>query len=102
MTKEKIIELADGYFQTFHRQGVTPACKTLTEERTPASRMMDPPSSRLAWKADNLSHAMWMCGEVKRLAATDLAKANRWFGFVQGICWTMGIFSVTEMRGHNG
>lgn len=101
MTKEKLIELSDAYDQILGKQNITAVCKK-DEGNIPANRLMDPASSRLTWKADNLSHARWMCGEVKKLAeAGDIPKANRWFGFVQGILWTMGIFTVGEMRGHN-
>ena len=102
MTKEKILELAEAYRQILGKQHVTPACKTTTESTAPSNHLMDSTSARLQWKADNLSHAMWLCDEVKKLAAIDLPKANRWFGFVQGVLWTMGVFSVTEMRKHNG
>lgn len=31
----------------------------------------------------------------------DVEKAFRWLGFVQGVLWTKGIYTIDEMRDHN-
>ena len=28
-------------------------------------------------------------------------KANRWIGFIQGVLWAHGIFSIDQMKDHN-
>jgi hypothetical protein len=28
-------------------------------------------------------------------------KANRWLGFVQGVLWTKGFYTIEEMKEHN-
>ena len=28
-------------------------------------------------------------------------KFNRWLGFMQGVFWSQGVFTLNEMRGHN-
>lgn len=50
-----------------------------------------------------LHHARFMCGEIKRLVVEEqkLDKAQRWLGFLQGILWTHGIYSIEDMRNHN-
>ena len=102
MTKEKLIELATAYDQILGQKHVTAASQASRESSPPREHLNDAQSARLQWKADNLSHARHMVGEVMKLAeAGDVPKANRWFGFVQGVLWTMGIFTINEMRAHN-
>ena len=31
----------------------------------------------------------------------ELAKANRWLGFMQGVLWRSGIYTLDELREHN-
>jgi hypothetical protein len=74
-----------------------------------------------------LRHALWMLGELATMArhiavalglmpqeplaseaglamALDLRsielKAHRWLGFVQGVLWTQGIYTIDELRAH--
>ena len=49
-----------------------------------------------------LGHAVHMCGEIKKLLGIGKTeKAHRWLGFLQGILWTQGIYTIEEMRNHN-
>lgn len=52
---------------------------------------------------ERLRHASWMCGEVRRFAQDDttLDKAERWLGFIQGVLWGAGVYSIDEMRVDN-
>jgi hypothetical protein len=50
------------------------------------------------FRETSLRHALWMCKKIPELAAD---KQNRWLGFVQGILWANGVFTIGEMRGHN-
>ena len=43
-------------------------------------------------------HLMWMLDEIPNM--TDELKQNRWLGFVQGVFWDMGIYTIDEMREH--
>lgn len=47
------------------------------------------------------AHALWMCGQVKEIATQDLEKACRWLGFIQGVLWVRGFYTVDDMREHN-
>ena len=49
------------------------------------------------------SHAHWMCLEIPGLLETPngFEKANRWLGFIQGVLWTSGVFSIDHMRDDN-
>lgn len=51
---------------------------------------------------DALSHVLWMLYEIQTFAeANNLEKANRWLGFVQGILWVRGIYSIQQMMADN-
>ncbi len=43
-------------------------------------------------------HINWMLDEIAKL--TDEGKIQRWICFIQGYFWTMGIYSIDQMREH--
>ena len=49
-----------------------------------------------------LQHAAWMIEESLAMfvQAEDICKINRWIGFVQGVLWQQGIFTIDQMREH--
>lgn len=49
-----------------------------------------------------IQHCLWMCDEAQRyLDNGKWAKGMRWLCFVQGVCWTQGIFSINDLRDQN-
>jgi hypothetical protein len=46
-------------------------------------------------------HVMWMLEEMKKFGDDDYDKAMRWLGFVQGVLWVDGGWSIDQMRAHN-
>jgi len=51
---------------------------------------------------DPLEHALWMIDNIPEfLDAKRIEKAMRWLGFVQGIFYTEGIYTIEEMKHHN-
>ena len=46
----------------------------------------------------DIEHIQWMLDEIPKIEC--IAKRNRWIGFVQGWYWSMGFFTIDEMRGH--
>jgi hypothetical protein len=52
-----------------------------------------------------LCHVRWMLGQMGSfLRGEDEAqweKANRWLGFIQGVLWCEGVYTIDEMREHN-
>jgi hypothetical protein len=51
--------------------------------------------------AEALGHVLWMCEQTKIFAATDMEKACRWLGFIQGTLWMTGLRTIDEMREEN-
>lgn len=43
-------------------------------------------------------HIEWMLKEIPKIE--DKEKQARWIGFVQGHYWSMGTFTIDEMREH--
>ncbi len=49
-----------------------------------------------------MAHVMWMCSTaLKELEENnDRDKANRWLGFIQGVLFCVGHYTIDEMRAH--
>src|SRR5208282_2875827 len=48
-----------------------------------------------------LQHAAWMIEECLVMKfPDDMYKINRWIGFVQGVLWKEGIYTIDQMREH--
>ena len=51
---------------------------------------------------NRLQHVCWMCHMAEHhLEEGKIEKANRWLGFIQGVLWCEGFFTIDEMRAHN-
>lgn len=48
--------------------------------------------------AEKLRHLRWMLSAIPGLP--NAVKAERWLGFVQGVLFATGVFSIDELRGH--
>lgn len=49
-----------------------------------------------------LAHCNWMLDEMEEyLEDGRLEKVNRWLGWVQGVFFVCGIFTLDELRSHN-
>ena len=90
MTPEHIRSVAQHYSEKFIDLGVPLVKHTPTPGVCPDTRQTQ-------------SHAHWMCLEIPGLLETDngFEKANRWLGFVQGVLWVSGVYSIDDMRDDN-
>lgn len=65
-------------------------------------RLSHVPPQRGAIHLEPLPHVVWMLGEMRFLVKEQNAEAwdkvGRWLGFVQGVLWVRGIYSIDEMR----
>ena len=60
------------------------------------------PKDRQPMPSESLAHARWMCQEAIALVRAGKAdKANRWLGFIQGVLWSAGTFTIDQMKEHN-
>ncbi len=50
-----------------------------------------------------LSHALWMVTQTLGFFEKgEYERAFRWFGFIQCVLWTQGLYTIEEMRTHEG
>jgi len=76
---------------------MTPESKILDFYRSEFVRLkVKPQRSGVA-----LQHAAWMIEECLVMKfPDDMYKINRWIGFVQGVLWKEGIYTIDQMREH--
>jgi hypothetical protein len=48
-----------------------------------------------------IQHARWMVEELLGREEMPEDKLNRWLGFIQGVLWCTGKYSINDMRHHN-
>lgn len=94
MTPAQVRYAASKYAARLGGMGVRPSCAPLVAAGLPA--------------AAQLGHAMWMCSELEGMSergemssAHAVEKAMRWLGFVQGVLWAAGVYSVDDMKDDN-
>ena len=83
MTKEKletIIKLYDGVL----------AGLTVGPDKTDTSKTGMDTGWQNTWK-----HLRWM---LQEMPVDDPEKAARWLGFIQGVLWRGGLYTIDEMR----
>lgn len=58
--------------------------------------------SRSHSPSQQLGHCMGMLDKMEVfLHEGRIDKTYRWLGFIQGVFWSLGIYSLTEMMNHN-
>jgi hypothetical protein len=89
MTPEQVILVADRYITL-----LPTIAGFVSPERCPSS-VVDPDSLTAR------KHVLWMCEQIKTYAKTDIEKAMRWLGFVQGVLWTSQSVTIDAMKADN-
>ncbi len=58
--------------------------------------------TKLVLLTDQINHVVSMLPKMKRfLEENRVEKTMRWLGFVQGVLYSHGFFSIDELRHHN-
>ncbi len=87
MTNEQIDEILNKYEEYLSPFGVP---------------LRHPPNGDPPDETQGARHVLWMSGEVRKfLAEGRREKADRWLGFIQGVLWKLGRYSIDDMRAHN-
>lgn len=88
MTKEKIIAVAEKYREYFVVNGV----KNIKSIRNDTSGDFE----------DDLAHCHSMLDKIVEFALLGkVKKAGRWLGFVQGVLWSAGVYTLEDLQIHN-
>lgn len=88
MTKEKIIEIAEKYREYFVLNGVEKA-KFIRNDTSGDFE-------------DDLAHCHIMLDKIVEFVLLGkVKKAGRWLGFVQGVLWSAGVYTLEDLQIHN-
>jgi len=88
MTPEKVLEVIEVYRQLFLKRGIG---------------KIDYPHDEILDQAEvGLEHCHGMLDQmIEFVHKGKIEKAFRWLGFVQGVLWTNGIYTLSQLRDHN-
>lgn len=91
MLKKRYLDLMDQYQELLESRGAK-----LKEFEDYNNKYKDYSSLEI------LGYALFMVEGIRKFVeAGDIDKANRWLGFLQGVFWAEGLFSINEMRDQN-
>lgn len=89
MTNEKILMLLECYEKRI-------------VESLPLSAPLPTRNQDAEHPSDRKRHLLWMLEEIPSLLQRDnREKAMRWFGFVQGGMWALGLRTIEDMKRDN-
>jgi hypothetical protein len=91
MTSEKLIQVFTFYRQELAGRGISP------------EQLEDYHSTGTELEADaSLYHLAYMCDEAIVLVRDGRQeKAFRWLGFIQGVLFSEGIFTLDDLKNHS-
>ena len=88
MTKEKVLEAISIYRERFGQMGIT---------KKDFNHVLLMPGAMHA-----LQHCYGMLDEMEIFVAEGrIDKVFRWLGFVQGVLWAYGYYSLENLKNHN-
>lgn len=87
LDSRKVLELIDLYGSMLDSRGIEPIAYDLDAGSPEAS--------------EALSHCRWMLERMELMArGNETHKLDRWLGFIQGVMWMCGHYTVNELREH--
>ncbi len=88
MSKEKVLAILDTYRRAFFKKGI---------------KKKDYPHGVLLQSIeDGLQHCHGMLDKITEFVEQDrMGKAFRWLGFIQGVLWLSGIYTLNDLKNHN-
>jgi hypothetical protein len=98
MTTDKMQGLLDLYWEALDEMDISPISAPDYEEFVDGER--EP-----RWDTQEaLEYVMAMLQGMREMldeGSENHEKLNRWLGFVQGVLWVEGVYTLSEMRRHN-
>jgi len=96
MTKEKVMRVFEFYASRLQ----------LARPGTPAHQFDDVKAAGFQpWQMQEfseLAHLNFMCSEGQKLIEEGRTeKAMRWLGFLQGVLWARGFYSLDDLKNHS-
>ncbi len=88
MDADKVREVINIYRKKFEELGVPK--KSFPHDKAPIM------------KNEHLAHCHKMLGEMEIFVQENrMEKVFRWLGFIQGVLWSTGVYSIEELKNHN-
>lgn len=88
MTAEKVLEVIDTYRQLFVKKGV--------------GKLDFPHDVALSCANLGLEHCHGMLDKIVEFVRENrMEKTFRWLGFIQGVLWSNGIYTLEDLKNHN-
>lgn len=88
MEAEKVQQVIRIYRETFENMGV--------------EKVEHPHEARLTCAAASLEHCHSMLDKMEGFIKEDrMDKVYRWLGFIQGVLWSQGIYTLHNLTHHN-
>lgn len=92
MTKEKL-DSVFCFYADYLRKGNT----QLKAERADITKFVAEVSP-----GEETGHLLWMCDEARQFIAQGrIEKAMRWLGFLQGMFYARGLFTIDQLGNHS-
>lgn len=88
MDDKKTLEVMDAYRGYFQRNKITRKKFSLSTSKHSRNEL--------------LGHCHAMLDEMEDFVATGKSgKASRWLGFIQGTLWSLGVYTLEDLKNHN-
>jgi hypothetical protein len=88
MTAEKVVEVIERYRELFVARGI--------------ATVDYPHDEVLADETLGLEHCHRMLDKMLQFIREGrMEKTFRWLGFIQGVLWSQGIYTLTDLQNHN-
>jgi hypothetical protein len=97
MTKEKLKRVFQFYLQglTMEAGRRRPCAPTRFSDNEARQHFINPSPNELA-------HLRFMCIEAQQFIDEGrIEKAMRWLGFLQGVLWARGFYSLDDLKNHS-
>jgi hypothetical protein len=97
MTKEKLASVFQFYLRalTMEAGRLHPCDPKRFSDSEAKMHFIMPPRTELA-------HLRFMCIEAQKFIDEDrIEKAMRWLGFLQGVLWARGFYSLDDLKNHS-
>lgn len=95
-------------FAKYRRDLVVEAARMPAEQLSRRLDVNDRPAptlAHIAWMCeqapDFLDDFVCDCGQHHKADPKKIEKAQRWLGFIQGVLWSSGFYSIDELRNHS-
>jgi len=98
MTNDQALVLLGEYRRKFREKKIICEAVPIGTRLIPSYEI---PCKMLNHAGETIGHAGWMVdGAIEYALAGETDRVMRWLGFIQGILWNQGWYTIEELMGH--